>query len=240
MKQLIDFSDGRLRGRCPHCGEWLGGREETRDHVPTKSLLAKPFPENLPVVGVCMECNASFSKDEEYVVALLASVICGSTSPDPKRFPVAARALRRSDRLRDRIERIRGVQETLWGDSETQWDVELDRVARVIVKNARGHVLFELGQPVFGPPSHVAITPLQRMSDQRRHQFENWPTDAFWPEVGSRSMQRMATGECGLGGWLTIQEGVYRFAASEPFHVRISLYEYLAAEVAWDESASIE
>ena len=200
---------------------------------------SNPIPDNLPVVDICQSCNAGFSRDEEYVVALLATVICGSTSPDPTRFPVAARSLTHSARLRERLERARRVQATLWGDSETQWTTESDRVDRVIVKNARGHILFELGKPALGPPSYIKLTPLQLMSAQHLDQFENATSTPPWPEVGSRSMQRAVTGEISQKGWLTVQKRVYRFAVSEPSYVRIVLYDYLAAEVAWEESADI-
>ncbi len=241
MRQHNDYSDARIRGMgaCIHCRQGFGDKERTRDHVPTRSLLVKPYPENLPVVDICQKCNAGFSKDEEYVVALFATIICGTTSPDPARFPVAATTLSRSARLRKRLERARRFQATLWGSSETQWQAELDRVKRVIVKNARGHILFELGQAVVGPPSHVKLTPLQLMSAQHLDQFENATSTPPWPEVGSRQMQRAVTGEIGPSRWLTVQKGVYRFAVSEPFYVRIVLYEYLAAEVVWHDSTDM-
>jgi hypothetical protein len=45
-------------------------------------------------------------------------------------------------------------------------------------------------------------------------------------------MQRIAAGEC---GWITVQEGRYRFvaAAGAAAIVRMVLSEYLACEVVW-------
>ena len=117
------------------------------------------------------------------------------------------------------------------------WIPEVERIARVIVKNARGHFFLELGQSLSGPPSQVKIVPLTLMSNRQRTQFEN-PDGEYYavlPELGTRLMQRMFTGECGPGGWIVVQEGVYRYAVSEPPSVRIVLGEYLAAEVMWDE-----
>ena len=51
-------------------------------------------------------------------------------------------------------------------------------------------------------------------------------------------LRLLATGECGAGGWIEVQNGVYRYAVDESPRVRMVLREYLAAEVAWDESSS--
>ena len=239
MRQLNNYSDDRNKGTCIHCGVELGIENSTRDHVPTRALLNPPYPEHLIPVKVCQPCNAGFSKDEEYLAAFLGSVIYGSTKPDPSLFPRAARTLNHTNRLRERIDRSQTVQGTLWGSAEILWEPELDRVERVIVKNARGHVLNELGEPMLGPPSYVMILPIQRMSVQQQEQFANPPGIAGWPEVGSRSMQRMAIDDLKPGGWIEVQPSTYRYAVhqlSEQTLVRIVLRDYLACEVAWDEA----
>jgi hypothetical protein len=60
VDQLKDFADSRLIAGCVYCG----GLDETRDHVPSRVFLDSPFPENLPVVPACWECNNSFSRDD--------------------------------------------------------------------------------------------------------------------------------------------------------------------------------
>ena len=47
MDQLRDFADSRLLNGCIHCG----APAETRDHVPSRCLLERPYPENLPAVS---------------------------------------------------------------------------------------------------------------------------------------------------------------------------------------------
>ena len=159
MDQLTDYSDSRNKGLCINCGSGLRPEESNRDHVPTRGLLNAPYPENLPVVEVCRQCNSGFSSDEEYLIAFLGSVLSGSTTPVPVRFPAASGILTHTPRLRDRINRSQRVQATLWGHSDLLWEPELDRVERVIVKNARGHVLYELGEPMLERPSHVSVCP---------------------------------------------------------------------------------
>lgn len=78
MDQLKDFADSRLLQGCIYCG----GLTDTRDHIPSKCILEQPYPINLPVVRCCDSCNQSFSKDEQYFICLLESVLCGSTDPE--------------------------------------------------------------------------------------------------------------------------------------------------------------
>ncbi len=247
MDQLTDYSDSRNKGFCIHCGSGLRPDDSNRDHVPTRGLLNPPYPENLPVVQVCRQCNASFSSDEEYLIAFLGSVLSGSTRPDPVRFPVASGILTHSPRLGNRIDRSRTVQGNLWGDVEVLWEPELDRIQRVIVKNARGHVLYEMGEPMFAWPSHVSVRPIQVMTARQIDQFENVPHGSGWPEVGSRMMQRAfivhrpaGSQEVYFDSWQDVQDEVYRYAvaqASGGILVRMVLREYLAAEVVWDDAS---
>lgn len=103
MNQLKDLADDRLIDGCTYCG----GLAETRDHVPSRFLLEPPYPENLPVVGCCEECNRGFSKDEEYVVCLIEAALAGSADPAGIRRDTVARSLRRSPALQARIEAAR-------------------------------------------------------------------------------------------------------------------------------------
>lgn len=83
MKQLRNYADKRMRGQCLYCG----GPPETREHVPPKVLLDRPFPDNLPVVEACYECNNKFSKDEEYLACLLDCVVSGTTHSESVQRP---------------------------------------------------------------------------------------------------------------------------------------------------------
>ena len=107
MRQTDDCSDDRNRGFCVHCGESLGTADISREHAPTRGLLNRPLPDNLPVVHACQQCNSGFSYDEAYLVALIACTLSGSTDVDRDRFPVAAGILDHSAKLRARIERMR-------------------------------------------------------------------------------------------------------------------------------------
>jgi hypothetical protein len=82
--------------------------------------------------------------------------------------------------------------------------------------------------------------PLHSLSPDARTHFEEIPSSAVWPEVGTRAMQRVVIA---VGGetvthsdWIEVQEGQYRyfaFAEGQTILVRIVIGEYLACEVIW-------
>ena len=245
MKYWNDLSDCRFKVICMHCGGSLDDDSTNKEHIPTRSLLDKPYPQQLPTMVVHSDCNVNYSQDEEYFATFLASVLAGSADPEQVRIPSAAKSLQRSSKLQQRIERSRTVQGTLWGAPEIQWFPELDRVKRVIVKNARGHAFYELGEPRVTDPSSVTIVPLDRLSSDQRKEFEIGSDDiqlAPWPEVGSRLMQRLVSGDIQSGGWIEVQPKVYRYAVSQEFGgvlVKLILREYLAAEIFWNDSDEV-
>ena len=237
MKQLRDHSDARSRVSCTHCGVVLDPTNATKDHAPSKCLLDRPLPENLPTVMICGSCNRSFAKDEEYLCVLLAAVISGDADPDPGLFPTAVASVEHSPGLRKRIKRAQRHQLPLWGEPEILWMPESDRVRGVIAKNAHGHVLHELGDPALGAPSAVWCWPMNRLSVDQRDAFECVPFGALWPEVGSRMMQRLAGVDPLVNGWVEVQKDVYRYAVAQGpdgLLVRTVIREYLATEVHWD------
>jgi hypothetical protein len=68
-------------------------------------------------------------------------------------------------------------------------------------------------------------------------EFESIDNGLLWPEVGSRMMTRVITGQDLSNGWVIVQEGVYRYAVVQQggILVRSVLREYLATEVYWDD-----
>jgi hypothetical protein len=235
MQQIDDFSDQRHKSWCIHCGQPLGSRQPNRDHVPSKSLLLEPSPANLPVVKICVSCNQGFSLDEEYFLAFLGSVLTGSTDPANQTNPRVQRILERSPQLRLRIESSKEVVETADGDQELRWKPERFRIERILVKNSRGHVYFELGESLLDEPESVWFEPLSSFDANNRDEFETIESAVGWPEVGSRMMSRIVAGGDFAGGWITVQEGVYRYAVTYGggITVKMVLFEYLGAEVRW-------
>src|ERR1700676_1694478 len=238
MEEIEDFVDERNKSWCIHCGAWLTAVTTNEDHVPSKSLLRKPRPQHLPVVRVCSPCNSGFSKDEQYFVAFIQSVLIGSTDPSMHANQSASRALSESAKLRERIERSKISYRTHGGDTRIVWKPEIDRINRVILKNARGHAYFEFGEPILDKPDYVWNYPLEALTAAERGAFEDANDTnhlAVWPEVGSRMMTRIMSGQDLDGPWVIVQDGTYRYSVAQHggLVVRSVLYEYLATEVQW-------
>jgi hypothetical protein len=227
VKQIQTFGDEREMCFCAHCG----GSTETRDHTPSRVLLDKPYPENLPVVPCCPACNTSFSLDEEYVAVLVDCALVGSTTPSDNHREKVRKILSRQPALAALVEQGRATSSA----EAITFEADIPRVENVVLKLARGHAAFELHSPLIDPPSSIFFAPLGSMTDEQMETFETPPIPTFFPEVGSRAMQRMFDhGDAGLR-WIVAQEGRYRFMASPgmPIIVRFVLSEYLACEVAW-------
>lgn len=225
MGRVSDYSDERLTASCIYCG----GLIKSREHVPSKILLDEPLPMDLPIVGTCQPCNEGFSADEEYLACLIDCAIVGHTEPNDRHRPKIARKLEAQPALRKRIERSR-----LALASETRFMPEMERVQRVLRKLAQGHVLYELSESVRHEPVEATVRPLVTMSAAQVQAFEYIGQPSIWPEVGSRMMTRVATGDT---GWQIVQPARYRYAViyGGPTTARIVLSEYLACEFVWDD-----
>jgi hypothetical protein len=241
MDQLKNLADHRLINDCIYCGE----AAETRDHVPSRILLETPYPENLPVVGCCEQCNRGFSKDEEYVACLIEAALAGSANPDDIRRSRVAQILRRSPALRARIDAARREV-----DGRIEFAVETDRMMNVMFKLARGHAAFELSQLCRKAPDHFWCGPLGSLSEEIRESFNAAHVQQMFGEVGSRGLQRTQVtqlvirspsgkeSQVGflLNDWVDVQDGYYRYLAIDDIGslvIRIVVAEYLACEVAW-------
>jgi hypothetical protein len=227
------FMDERLRGICGYCG----GTAETRDHVPSKVLLDEPFLSDLPVVGACTGCNSSLSLDEQYLACFLECVLSGTSEPARLHREKVKRILVGNASLRARISASCRCDES----AQLVWEPEIDRVRRVMLKLARGHVAYEL-YPYLEEPREINIIPLSSMSESERTAFEDLSSadTGLLPELGSRAFFRKFSSKPdnlkNVNGWIVVQRGRYRYAVSEAAGplVRIVLSEYLACWVAWE------
>ncbi|MGB6262599.1 MAG: hypothetical protein WBF72_09265 [Rhodanobacter sp.] len=224
---LQTFGDERMLAYCAFCG----GSTGTRDHCPSRVFLDSPFPDDLPVVPACSECNGSFSADEQYLACLVSCVLAGSADPDAIRRPSIRKTLEHSAKLRARIEKARSID-----GEQIVFAAEQDRVNSVITKLAQGHALYELHEPRPTKPDVVWAVPLALLSETDVLSFERPGTPEIWPEVGSRAMQRLIVGQEPDLPWIVVQPGMYRYLASpgSGTTVHIVIQEYLAGYVHWE------
>lgn len=231
VKQIWDSGDDRNKGWCVYCG----GPGETRDHVPSRVLLDEPYPLELPVVPACAACNRAFSRDEAYLACLIECALTGSVESAKARHKVGE-MLTKSPALATRLAAARYER-----DGELGFNSEPGRVRAIIHKLARGHAAFENNEPRVDDPESVRFTPFTAMNESEQEQFEIGASStgglALWPEVGSRAMTRLLTGDDMVsGGWIVVQPGMYRYRVdwSGGFRVNMVIREYLAAEVVWE------
>jgi len=222
-----NFGDERMLAWCAYCG----AEPATRDHAPPKIFLDRPFPDDLPVVGACYDCNNGASRDEAYVAALIECAVTGATGPDGASRPAIRKLLERSPALAAQIAAIRSA-----GANGPIYTPDMSRVRRVLLKACRAHVLFELNERATEAPTSFEVIPLPLLTKEQLSWFETPADGAVWPEVGSRAMQRLVEGYPGdRPGWVTVQEGRYRYmaAVADGITARILLSEYLACEAVW-------
>jgi len=241
VEQIPQYADERLTaewdGRCLYCGYGFGeARRRSVDHVPSKTLLQQPYPENLPTVPACVECNSGFSGDEQYVQVFIGCALSGSVEPSAQFDAKVRAALLRSTALRTRIESSMRKPSSEGGP--VRWEPEHERLATVLVKNARGHLWHEHADRRRGEPT-VVYSALESLACEQRELFENPPeVGAALPEVGSRALQRRFSGDW-LDGWTFVQDDRYRFAVDylegDTVRVRMVIAEYLAVAVVWRE-----
>jgi len=226
VKQIKPFGDDRVLARCIYCC----AAPDSRDHVPSRVLLDKPFPENLPVVPCCSSCNQSFSLDEEYCAAFVDCQLVGSTQPSSRHRDKVRRILERQPALTAALEASRRVD----ASGQTTFEPDLARLENVVLKLAKGHAAFELHTVDSEEPS-ISLGRLPELDVASRETFEMSPDGCLYPEVGSRAMLRMFEHGVPAASWIVVQPGLYRFLASPglPVLVRIVIGEYLACEVVW-------
>lgn len=168
------------------------------------------------------------------MACLIECVVAGEVDPAQVRRSKIAAILRQSPHLAARLNAARRSE-----GGQTIFDVEHDRVRKVMLKLARCHAAYELNEPQLDEPTGFFCRPLVTMSDEELEIFEG-ETEGLcgWPEVGSRAMERMIVleGEVFGGGWLVVQDGRYRYRTSQGdgLWVRMVIGEYLACEVRWD------
>ncbi|MEU8182561.1 hypothetical protein AB0B86_17555 [Micromonospora sp. NPDC049047] len=216
------FADERLLGFCIFCG----GKPDTRDHVPPKVFLDKPYPDNLLIVGSCDRCNGGSSLDEQFVACLLEVVMCGTVEPGALRRPNIARTLTRSPALAAQLEQ--GLQP---GGGFLVSELGGQRLARVLEKIGRGLWAYQTQEPTGTLAARVGWNAWSTLSDAQRQEFITVRDEVF-PELGSRMFIRLL--EEGPNRWTVVQEGRFAYLVEVQEgggRIKLIIGDYLAGEV---------
>ncbi len=231
MRQIKTFSDIRLDEMCSYCGKYL---PETRDHVPSKILLEKPFPENLPVVPCCNKCNQEFSINEEYFACVLECILCGTTDINSLKRDKIIKILERKKNLKERIENSKRII-----DEKIYFKIEEKRFENVITKLAKGHLKYENSTPILNNALNIWYKSINEMNNYEIETFFERVELTKLPEVGSRMLQNVLTDNFNgiYSQWITVQENIYYYSIIDFFGkntIRIYIWNYLAIEVTFD------
>lgn len=225
MQQLKNFADPRLIQGCIYCG---APNPDTREHVPSKVLLEKPFPENLPVIGACRSCNNSYSIDEEYAACIIACMSVGSTKPDEIKNSRVRDILSKKTYLRFMIEQSKVISSGT--HSGVSFNVDQERFNKFINKLAIGHAAYELSLILHETPRRLEWKLISSMSEDEITSFDAPQLIDILGEIGSRDSQRAivveallqspSTGEMKkipfiLNDWIDVQDGVYRYHVAQ-------------------------
>jgi hypothetical protein len=160
---------------------------------------------------------------------LIACIVdLASNNGVPKRENIK-KILAKTPLLREKLKQC----ETVNCSNEFCMQVDDNRVKNIMMKLARGHVLFEINEIYLKEPEYISFIPLHMLSESDRKIFEAYKNQSIFPETGSRAMTR-AISE--MPGWINVQEGLYRYCVSwsGSIIVKIVIGDYLACQVIWE------
>lgn len=189
---------------CCYCAVAVG---TTRDHVPSKILLDKPYPENLMTVPCCEKCNNSFSADEEYVAALIEKSWNGCLDDDFIERDAVRKSLRHSESIRARLDNLFSKDD----NGILFLNFEESRLINVMGKTALGLARYECGK-IF---TLKKVVPFLRdnLTAEALELFESrMLCHEQFPEVGSRLLSQIVeSGNVMAARWKEVQPNRFRY-----------------------------
>lgn len=207
---------------CIYCGELA----ETREHTPSKTLLIKPFPDNLPTIPACFKCNNGFSDDEKYVACyldVLKSYVYHGYHCNEKTIS----RLEKDQKLKSLLdEQIKVV------DNKVHYICDETRLVNVLSKLARGHAGYEFDHVDLDSEPQIWYDFVFNMDNRKTELFNSIAPITIMPELGSRVFNKLCiSGELTFLEWIEVQDNQYRyhvyFNEDGGVSVKISIYEIL-------------
>ncbi len=202
------YWDKNRENGCIYCGD----KATTREHVPSKTLLAEPYPTNLPTIPACFNCNNGFSFDEQYFsyyLEVLKSFIYEDYICNEKILTT----LNKSHSLKSLIEsQIKKV------DGKVLFEFDEQRFVRIINKLAIGHAGYDFDNVDFDGPKNTWFEFAFFLSDEQKDDFCSPQIMNKIPELSSRYscnyciLENIETGESFLlNEWIEVQERRYKY-----------------------------
>jgi len=187
----------RRNESCVYCGL----QANSKDHVPPRCLLEKPYPKNLITVPACKSCNNDFSRDEQYFMVVLSQI--GTSDVLKKKVEkngVIDRALTRAPLLDQRIIDALKVDP----EGKVFIEPEQERIRNVVQKVAFGIFITRYEKiPRFNEIEPVEAFPYN-IKDYR-------PIDVFLNTFSERFRGKR---------WETMQQSIFSYIVVRDFNNR--------------------
>ena len=239
LMPFVDFSRSHLL-YCIYCG----APATTREHVPSKAFLKKPYPADLPVLPACEKCNNGWSSDELYTSTYIACLKSISERKDDT-------VLQITDKDRKEIKEAKKAVKSFMNAAGFTSDI---RIKRVLSKLAIGHAVYELSEGYY-------LSYEERKIESVNYTFRSIIGEDSWlnlehiepienmlyPEVGARLWQNLLILEETSNNksisaamkkvfidWSYIQDGNYRYITipeGDAIRVKMILLDFLFGEV---------
>lgn len=132
--------EGPVGKVCIYC---LKRRATTRDHVPPKAVLSRPYPKNLTTIPCCAECNLGFSLDKEYFRLMVLGLFCHSPEADAVFDGPMSRSFEHRPRLEDML-----FEALVLGKNRPVAVLDQARIDRVGAKVVRSLQFLESNEPL--------------------------------------------------------------------------------------------
>ncbi|MFJ9501553.1 hypothetical protein [Brevibacillus centrosporus] len=249
MKFVDFYGDDRLRHKivytrgsyseCIYCGE----KANTREHVPSKVFLVKPYPDFLGIVPACFKCNNSFSSDELVISILIERL---KSKHYGQRYIVSEQAIAR---FKKNGKLLNEIDKAIENKNTNQFD---KKISRILFKLAIGHAVFEVSEGYCIKDGTVNYAFRDSMSNEEIEDFSA-PfilNEQLLPEVGSRAYERIVVVELVLASvddpeqqvstpivmldWVDVQDSKYAYTSykfGDEIVVKMIINDFLYAQV---------
>ena len=225
--------DDPAQGRCFHCGKTFPPRSMIAMRIPAESVASGALQRSIVQVSMCGDCALRVGGDDAYLSMFLKRGIAhmpelGRDGTPDGRVDVFTR------------EEQLLVSASYDGLPRFISNPQYERILAVIVRNARAHVLAELGRVMPGWPDAMLVKTLPNASLAWITSFLEVDHTQTWPQAGSRLMVRMFTGENMQSGWIVVAPNNYAYTVFEngSITVRSIIKEYLLTEISWGGGGS--
>lgn len=204
---------------CLYCGE----KADSREHLPSKAFLNRPYPDELSIIPACSKCNNGYSDDERYVSRFLDEL-------RNEIFGLQKNAKSKVNILSYEIVRC---------EDEVHYSFDESKIINIITKLAKGHAGYIFDYLSFGAKIDVWYEFIFNMDKQQIDEYNNIIImDDLAYEIGSRA-NNVVIGQNEsylIFNWNIVQENNYRFFTSisdNDVMIKIVIDELLYAEVSF-------